>query len=1258
MKTLRFGRVDLGGARHFPLALELGEGLNVVLGPNEAGKSTAQRALEFLLFPDAPKDGSLRNPTLAGVLVSEEGELPIELRRGRLVAPEDHLLRARVGDAADRGAFRALFCLDHAEVGKGDALLGERGAIGRVLLSAETGGTALATLHESMRARLAELFSASANAKNPELNRLVREVQELEAKARQRALGGTYDGLREAYDARTKARKELQRERDRAVHERDRLARLRAQLLPLEARRELGRKVAELRASGPSVVRSELAALETALRRFQKGVADRDAQRAQRAELEAELEATPDLSSLLALDEAVRSLSQRLATHRKNTKHLREHEESVASFRASLREELAAQGLEVQAGSLTERAASLRLGIDEAAAIRRAIDALRESGRTVARLRAELRDEETQREALGLRSTSRPKGLDELELVLERHGATLLGSEGALADGRASVARARAGMERALVSLGFEATIVPPDFVECLGLPDNEALRRDAEALASEEREVDAAQRSLDDARRLHAVRADELATADREREGALDADALRVLREERDDVLGRLRTEPSAERAAELAERIRRVDEATDRRFAKAKAVERFERAQRDRDEAARDEARAARESELAVARRDRRLADWRRCVAALPRLAEAPGRVNELLAKVDLLRDAFDAVRVADEGLARSVEEIAHAENAVRDALVATLAERPVVGGSPLRELASRRKDELRRLDEEARENASALVRSEERIVRKRSALEDASRDHSAARAAFETAASALPPQARGDEASASRWLDASGELNEAIDAIRRYEAAETEARAFVEDVAALRKAFADRGERVEALVDVGEDQAAEALARRMAEARGIAEKRGLLERKTGDARRREAEAEATLAPARVEVDRIAGELGAGVERLEDVLERSRRVAALEEQILALDDRVRHATGLDVASVEAEIAERTDETLRMEVELADERAKALDARVLTANAEENEAQKALEALVGGSDEHAERIRRLRLLQEELVRKTREVATKSLVKWAVERLEQKRRQQASEHPLLREAGTLLSELTDGRYSAIELEGARGETLVVRNGEGVILPIAALSAGTRDQVYFALRLAGIVHHVRDVGGRGWPVILDDVLVHFDDARAKAGLRALRRLASETGLQVILFTHHAHVAELAEAIAAEPGAASAARISIHRLETSPLLTQTPVVETVPVKPGTSRSGVDPEALAALTERVLAYLRGAPDAIAKSELVRALKADAEGLDEALLDKVLAAEKRTDENPEGRVVVQGKGKGTKYGIAEAAP
>lgn len=165
-------------------------------------------------------------------------------------------------------------------------------------------------------------------------------------------------------------------------------------------------------------------------------------------------------------------------------------------------------------------------------------------------------------------------------------------------------------------------------------------------------------------------------------------------------------------------------------------------------------------------------------------------------------------------------------------------------------------------------------------------------------------------------------------------------------------------------------------------------------------------------------------------------------------------------------------------------------------------------------------------------------------------------MKWAVERLEQKRRQQASEHPLLREAGTLLSELTDGRYSAIELEGARGETLVVRNGEGVILPIAALSAGTRDQVYFALRLAGIVHHVRDVGGRGWPVILDDVLVHFDDARAKAGLRALRRLASETGLQVILFTHHAHVAELAEAIAAEPGAASAARISIHRLETSP------------------------------------------------------------------------------------------------------
>ena len=46
-----------------------------------------------------------------------------------------------------------------------------------------------------------------------------------------------------------------------------------------------------------------------------------------------------------------------------------------------------------------------------------------------------------------------------------------------------------------------------------------------------------------------------------------------------------------------------------------------------------------------------------------------------------------------------------------------------------------------------------------------------------------------------------------------------------------------------------------------------------------------------------------------------------------------------------------------------------------------------------------------------------------------------------------------------------------------------------------------------------------------------PVILDDVLMAFDDARTGAALRALRDLSRKT--QVLVFTHHAHQAAIAE-----------------------------------------------------------------------------------------------------------------------------
>jgi uncharacterized protein YhaN len=46
-----------------------------------------------------------------------------------------------------------------------------------------------------------------------------------------------------------------------------------------------------------------------------------------------------------------------------------------------------------------------------------------------------------------------------------------------------------------------------------------------------------------------------------------------------------------------------------------------------------------------------------------------------------------------------------------------------------------------------------------------------------------------------------------------------------------------------------------------------------------------------------------------------------------------------------------------------------------------------------------------------------------------------------------------------------------------------------------------------------------------------PLIIDDVLVNFDNRRAGATLQCIAELSKQT--QVLLFTHHHHIVELAQ-----------------------------------------------------------------------------------------------------------------------------
>lgn len=100
------------------------------------------------------------------------------------------------------------------------------------------------------------------------------------------------------------------------------------------------------------------------------------------------------------------------------------------------------------------------------------------------------------------------------------------------------------------------------------------------------------------------------------------------------------------------------------------------------------------------------------------------------------------------------------------------------------------------------------------------------------------------------------------------------------------------------------------------------------------------------------------------------------------------------------------------------------------------------------------------------------------------------------------------------EAGRLLGEMTGNRYATVLLEPDM--RMSVREKDGTVMrPAAAMSCGTADQMYLALRLA----MCRSLLPPDVPLLLDDALVNFDDERAAAALRLLER----ENRQILLFT---------------------------------------------------------------------------------------------------------------------------------------
>ncbi|HEY8078555.1 MAG TPA: hypothetical protein VIF62_30705 [Labilithrix sp.] len=265
--------------------------------------------------------------------------------------------------------------------------------------------------------------------------------------------------------------------------------------------------------------------------------------------------------------------------------------------------------------------------------------------------------------------------------------------------------------------------------------------------------------------------------------------------------------------------------------------------------------------------------------------------------------------------------------------------------------------------------------------------------------------------------------------------------------------------------------------------------------------------------------------------------------------------EAALALAQRADRAAALtkDVADADAQLdgAEPVPEDLARlasDPEAADRAVDELDVTI----ADLGDAVSRLDQQIGGLRSGLDRMRAdsgaadaSAAAQEALARVRSYVETWARTKLAAVLLQREieRYREENQGPLLTRASQLFARLTANAFSGVRAgfdDHDRAALTCVRAG-GVEVGVEGLSQGTRDQLYLALRLASLLRHAEISGPM--PVVLDDILIHFDDERSRAALVVLGEVARE--MQIVFFTHHARLVELAKD-------ALGAAVTIHEL----------------------------------------------------------------------------------------------------------
>ncbi len=1141
-------------------------GVNVIVGANEAGKTTAMAAIHQLLYGIPVRSEhafvhAMQDLRVGAVLSDETGtELPIArikrksgtLRSSAGEMLDESILRAMLHDVDER-VYQTLFSIGHEEIATGGkSLLKNDGELGQALFGAGTGLTRLNQAMADLESRADKLFKASGSVSS--INTGIRQYRDLSKEVRELSRG-TAEVVKLDDDLRqSEADLELVTAQFRALSEKKHLAeRVRAIRPLVQARRQTQADLVTLEGQGPRVtpdVPARLAAAQQLRHDAQSklAVASSDLERLneQMSQLDVDEPLVAQADIIGDLVKEIGALRQNMKDLPSLNKQVGDLERQLETLRRSLPE-----GCPVGADGLPTISAAIRAAIDRlaqehaglAGASKSARSLLDDASERLGRARDQLRDSPTPLDVAQLRSAvGRTRGEGRVEAARD---ATLR-----------KLVEMETRLTAAVTSLGITAA---PRSIDALQLPaPSRVTEADARVTASatgvtrcetEIRKFQAQQKvkrtDLDELLRGAPPSEEELREARAQRDEGWRLVRAAWLGGEADDEVRARWTEGapldaayevSVERADSISDRLRHDASAVERRSLFERDLKMIESAlvtQSEELEGARAKAEAARQG-------------WTELWAPLG--VEAGGR-QEMDDLLDRLRHA-----AADAATLRGLDTEASAQQAAierhrRDlcvllvglgeeigedlslAALLDLAEIVCNGSDKAREARASRQKSVDDLTENVRDLEAKVVAAEGEMA-------VWTTQWTASVAVLGLTQETAPSDVKAVMSTVSDMETASESLG---DKQRRVSGIERRNTSIEKKLVSVVQALSGHAD-----IDVSEPEVAIGiLSARLSTAQRDATTRRSLrtqhDEKSVDVDTARTQVEASEA----DITGMTSAAGLAEEQaLLDAVARTEQYSACTERIAQAEAQLITTTGLPLDRLERDVDDFERVDLETEIEELGRQFNSLDQRreeqALLVGGRRKE-----RAGIDASDRAAEVAERAQETLADVVAHTEEYVRVVLARTLLQKQIAEYRER-NQGPILTRASQIFHDLTLGRYSGLDTDmDDKGVPLVLaKTSTGRSIDVARLSSGTTDQLYLALRLAALEHFVQRRGSL--PLKLDDLFVHFDDDRTEAGLRVLQGLSDH--VQVLLFTHHERV--VAQAQAALPPSA----VRIHRLAT--------------------------------------------------------------------------------------------------------